>query len=66
MPEAKEDLLALRAHERKKVLDGIEIHLRYEPEKVSKSRIKRLVDLESHNIAYGLMSFGHFMMWSTA
>ena len=46
-PEAKEDLLALRAHERKKVLEAIEIHLRYEPEKISKSRIKRLEALES-------------------
>jgi mRNA-degrading endonuclease RelE of RelBE toxin-antitoxin system len=47
MPEAREDILALRAHERKKVLDAIEIHLRYEPEKVSKSRIKRLKEMES-------------------
>ena len=46
-PEAREDMLALRAHERKKVLDAIEIHLRYEPEKVSKSRIKRLEAMES-------------------
>ena len=46
-PEAKEDLLALRVHERKKVLDAVEIHLRYEPEKVSKSRIKRLIGIES-------------------
>ncbi len=45
--EAREDMLALRAHERKKVLDAIEIHLRYEPEKVSKSRIKRLEAMES-------------------
>lgn len=41
-PEAREDLLSLRAHERKNVLDAIEIHLRHEPEKVNKSRIKRL------------------------
>lgn len=41
-PEAEEDISALRANERAKVLDGIETHLRYEPEKVSKSRIKRL------------------------
>ena len=47
MPEAREDLLALSAYDRKKVLDVIEIHLRYEPEKVSKSRIKRLEAMES-------------------
>jgi mRNA-degrading endonuclease RelE of RelBE toxin-antitoxin system len=47
MPEAREDLLVLGAYDRKKVLDAIEIHLRYEPEKVSKSRIKRLEGLES-------------------
>ena len=45
-PEAEEDLLALRAHERSEVLDAIETHLRYEPEKVSKSRIKRLEGME--------------------
>jgi len=38
--------LTLRANERAEVLDAIEIHLRYEPEKVSKSRIKRLEGLE--------------------
>jgi mRNA interferase RelE/StbE len=45
-PEAEEDLLALRANERSEVLDAIETHLRYEPEKISKSRIKRLEGLE--------------------
>lgn len=46
-PEARDDLLAIRTHDRKRVLDAIEIHLRYEPEKVSKSRIKRLTGMES-------------------
>lgn len=46
-PEAREDLLALSAYVRKKILDAIEIHLRYEPERVSKSRIKRLESMES-------------------
>lgn len=46
-PEAREDMLALRVYERKKVLDAIELHLRYEPEKMSKSRIKRLEEMES-------------------
>jgi len=45
-PQAEEDLLDLRANERGEVLDAIETHLRYEPEKVSKSRIKRLEGLE--------------------
>ena len=45
-PQAEEDLLALRANERAEVLDAIETHLRYEPEKASKSRIKRLEGLE--------------------
>ncbi len=46
-PEADEDIAALKANDRAKVLDAIEKHLRYEPEKVSKSRIKRLRGLES-------------------
>jgi mRNA-degrading endonuclease RelE of RelBE toxin-antitoxin system len=41
-PQAEEDLLALKASQRSEVLDVIETHLRHEPEKVSKSRIKRL------------------------
>ncbi|MEM7538695.1 MAG: type II toxin-antitoxin system RelE/ParE family toxin [Chloroflexota bacterium] len=45
-PEAEEDLDSLRAYDRSKVLDAIETHLRYEPEKVSRSRIKRLENME--------------------
>ena len=45
-PQAEEDLLMLRANERGEVLDAIETHLRHEPEKISKSRIKRLEGLE--------------------
>jgi mRNA-degrading endonuclease RelE of RelBE toxin-antitoxin system len=45
-PQAEEDLLALRASDRSEVVDAIEVHLRYEPEKVSKSRIKRLEGME--------------------
>ena len=41
-PQAEEDLLNLKAHERAKAIEAIEKHLRYEPEKTSKSRIKRL------------------------
>lgn len=41
-PEAVKDLRRLSAHDRAKVRDALEIHLRHEPTKVSKSRIKRL------------------------
>ena len=41
-PEANEDLKRLEAHVRKAVKEGIEKHLRHEPTKLSKSRIKRL------------------------
>jgi mRNA-degrading endonuclease RelE of RelBE toxin-antitoxin system len=41
-PEAVEDLDNLRANVRAAVRDAIEQHLRHQPTKVSKSRIKRL------------------------
>jgi len=41
-PEAVDDLSDLRAHERTAVRDAIERHLRHEPTKTSKSRVKRL------------------------
>lgn len=41
-PEAAQDLRRLRAHIRSAVRDAIEVHLRNEPTKVSRSRIKRL------------------------
>jgi len=41
-PEANEDLKHLGAHDRAKVKELMEVHLRYEPSKISKSRIKRL------------------------
>ena len=41
-PEAIEDLRGLSARNRAIVRDAIETHLRYEPTKVSRSRIKRL------------------------
>lgn len=41
-PEAVEDLKQLAARERGTIRDLIEVHLRHEPAKVSKSRIKRL------------------------
>jgi len=44
-PEAVEDLKLLDAHTKARVKDLIEIHLRHEPTKISKSRIKRLKGL---------------------
>jgi mRNA-degrading endonuclease RelE of RelBE toxin-antitoxin system len=41
-PEAVEDLRALRANLRTNVLRALEIHLRHEPGKTSRSRIKCL------------------------
>jgi mRNA interferase RelE/StbE len=41
-PEAVEDLNALKANLRATVRDAIETHLRHEPRKTSRSRIKRL------------------------
>jgi mRNA-degrading endonuclease RelE of RelBE toxin-antitoxin system len=41
-PEAIEDFKALRANARADVRAALEKHLRHEPEKVSRSRIKRL------------------------
>ena len=41
-PEAVEDLKALRAFERATVRDTMKEHLRFEPTKTSKSRLKRL------------------------
>lgn len=44
-PEAVQDLQTLTANIRAQVQDAIERHLRYEPTKVSKSRIKKLKGL---------------------
>ena len=41
-PEAAKDFKSLKAHLRSLVRDGIERHLRFKPEKESKSRIKKL------------------------
>jgi len=45
-PSAVKELGALRADIRGRVRDAIELHLRHEPTKVSKSRIKRLRGLD--------------------
>ena len=41
-PEAAQDLKRLKTHVRAEVEDALDKHLRHEPAKVSKSRIKRL------------------------
>jgi len=41
-PEAVEDLERLRAHDRAQLKDAMETHLRHQPTKTSRSRIKRL------------------------
>ena len=41
-PEAVEDLRRLKAKERSAVKEALETHLRHEPAKTSRSRIKRL------------------------
>jgi len=41
-PEAVQDLKHLKTRDRAEVKDAIERHLRHEPKKVSKSRIKQL------------------------
>lgn len=41
-PEAKEDFKALKATDRAAVRDAMKKHLRHEPTKTSRSRIKRL------------------------
>ena len=41
-PEAVEDLRRLKANERTTVRKALESHLRHEPNKTSRSRIKRL------------------------
>jgi mRNA interferase RelE/StbE len=45
-PEAVEDLRRLPANLRAAVRDALEIHLRYEPTRQSRSRIKRLRGLD--------------------
>jgi mRNA-degrading endonuclease RelE of RelBE toxin-antitoxin system len=45
-PDAGGQLAALPAHARAEVRDRIELHLRFEPTKLSKSRIKRLRGLD--------------------
>lgn len=41
-PDAVDDLDRIRKYDATKILDGIEKHLSFEPEKESRSRIKKL------------------------
>jgi mRNA interferase RelE/StbE len=41
-PEAVSDLRSLHASERKPIKEALEVHLRHEPAKTSRARIKRL------------------------
>ena len=43
--EAVADFKAMKALSRAAVMDALEVHLRHEPEKVSRSRIKRLREM---------------------
>lgn len=52
--EAANDFKKLSARERATVIEAIEQHLRHEPGKVSKSRIKRLRDLEHPQYRLGI------------
>ena len=45
-PAAVKELRSLRADIRARVRDAIELHLRHEPKRLSKSRIKRLRSLD--------------------
>jgi mRNA interferase RelE/StbE len=46
-PEAVEDLSRLPARQRSTVREALEVHLRHEPSRTSRSRVKRLVDIAS-------------------
>jgi mRNA interferase RelE/StbE len=54
-PEAAEDAKGLKAALRAEVLDALETHLRYEPTRVSRSRIKRLrgIDRPQYRLRIG-------------
>ena len=41
--EAVADIRALRAHDQRKILDGVEAHLRHQPKFVSRTSVKAMV-----------------------
>ncbi len=50
-PEAVQDFKRLSATERSTIKEAIEKHLRYEPQKISKSRIKEVTRGESPTVS---------------
>jgi mRNA-degrading endonuclease RelE of RelBE toxin-antitoxin system len=52
-PEAVEDLDRLKANIRSAVVDGLELHLRHEPTRVTRSRIKRLRSHPEYRLRVG-------------
>ena len=54
---AVEDLTNLSAHHRSIVRDAIELHLRYEPDKLSRSRIKHLHGVRRPQYRLGVEKF---------
>ena len=60
-PEAVEDLKRLSANVRATARNALEKHLRNEPEKASRSRIKRLRGLRHPQYRSEWMRFGYFM-----
>jgi mRNA-degrading endonuclease RelE of RelBE toxin-antitoxin system len=64
-PEAVEDLRALRANLRATVRTALETHLRHEPGKTSRSRIKRLRGLRRPQNRLRVGNAGCFIAGST-
>src|SRR5215831_15841969 len=62
-PEAAEDLRALKANVRSTVHEALETHLRHEPMKTSRSRIKRLRGLARPSIDFGSARFEYSMTY---
>ena len=58
-PEAVQDLKLLDAYQKAKIKDLIEVHLRHEPTKTSKSRIKRLRGLRHPQYRLKIDDFRH-------
>jgi mRNA-degrading endonuclease RelE of RelBE toxin-antitoxin system len=59
-PEAVEDLRRLSERHRANIRDALEQHLRYEPTKVSRSRIKRLRGLSKSQYRFRVDEFRVF------
>jgi mRNA-degrading endonuclease RelE of RelBE toxin-antitoxin system len=66
-PEAVEDLKTLRANVRAVVRAALEAHLRHEPRKISRSRIKRLqrVDRPQYRLRVGEVRVFYDVLGST-